>query len=226
MEYGERELERAGLARLSWAAELQTAATTVLNKFQNLTYFFGLAGLQNYGLLNDPGLTASITPGVKAAGGTKWIVNGAINATANEVYADIQAIFIQLVAQSDGLIEAEDAMTLAMSPTSAVALTATNSFNVNVYDLLRKNFPKIRFETAVQYGALSATNTQGVTGGNLVQLIADNVEGQDTGYCAFNEKLRSHPIIRQLSSFKQKLTQGTWGSIIFEPLAIASMIGV
>jgi hypothetical protein len=113
-----------------------------------------------------------------------------------------------------------------MSPSSAVALTATNTFNVNVTDMLKKNFPNIRVETAVQYGQKSAANPQGVAAGNLVQLIAESIEGQDTGYCAFNEKMRSHPIIKALSSFKQKLTGGTWGAIIRMPVAFVSMLGV
>jgi|FreactTroBogLake_1042271.scaffolds.fasta_scaffold01545_9 hypothetical protein len=226
-EYGELELERAGLAKISWVSEIDGAAALALNKFSNFAYFFGVSGLQNYGLLNDPNLTASLTPSTKASGGTAWITSsGAINATANEVYADIQAMFIQLVSQSQGLIDAKAKLTLALSPSSAVALTATNSFNVNVYDLLKKNFPNIRFETAVQYGQTSASNPQGIAAGNLVQMICDSVEGQDTGYCAFNEKMRAHPIIRGLSSFKQKVTAGTWGAIIRQPFAITSMLGV
>jgi hypothetical protein len=225
-EWGERELERAGLARINWASEIDEAAAIQLMKYSNLTYFFGVAGLQNYGLLNDPNLSASLTPATKTYGGVKWINNGVVVATANEVYNDIQSIFLQLVNQSGGLIDQESQMTLAMSPSSAVALTATNSFNVSVADLLKKNFPNLKLETAVQYGALSATNTQGVAAGNLVQLIASNVEGQDTGYCAFNEKMRAHPVIRAMSSFKQKVTSGTWGAIIRQPFAIASMVGV
>lgn len=226
-EYGERELERAGLARLNWVSEVDKAAATVLNKFLNLTYFYGVASLQNYGLLNDPNLSASLTPATKAAGGVKWInASNQIVATANEVYADIQSLFIQLVIQSGGLVEADAQLVLAMSPTSAVALTATNSFNVNVFDLLKKNFPNIRFETAVQYGALTAANPQGVAAGNFVQLLVESVEGQQTGYCSFNEKMRSHPIVRGLSSFKQKLTAGTWGAIIRQPFGIANMVGV
>jgi hypothetical protein len=113
-----------------------------------------------------------------------------------------------------------------MSPTVEVALTTTNSFNVNVFDLLKKNFPNIRFETAVQYGVITATNPQGIAGGNLVQMIAEEIEGQDTGYCSFNEKMRAHPIVRAMSSFKQKVTAGTWGAIIRMPVAIASLLGV
>lgn len=226
LEYGDRELERAGLARISWAAEVETAGATVLNKFQNLTYFFGVSGLQNYGLLNDPNLSASLTPATKAATGVKWINNGVIVATANEVANDVQSLYSQLVSQTGGLISQEDKLVLAMSPSSAVALTATNSFNVNVTDILKKNFPNLRVETAVQYGALSASNPQGVAAGNLVQLIAEEVDGQDTGFCAFNEKMRAHPVIRGASSYKKKVTGGSWGAIIRMPAAIASMVGV
>lgn len=225
-EYGELEMERAGLARINWASEIDKAAALNLNKFNNLVYFFGLAGLQNYGLLNDPNLSAAITPGTKNAGGTAWVVAGLINATANEIYADIEALFLRLVSQTGGLVDREAKMVLAMSPQSDGALTATNSFNVNVADLLKKNFPNMRVETAVQYGASSSTNTQGNAAGNLVQLIVEEVEGQRTGFCAFNEKMRAHPIIRAASSFKQKMTAGSWGTVLRFPAGIAQMVGV
>lgn len=225
-EYGELELARMGLAKLNWVSEKDQAAATVMGKFLNFTYFFGVAGLQNYGLLNDPGLTASITPATKAAGGTKWITGGVVVATANEVFTDIQSLFFQLVQQTNGLISAEDKLVLAMSPQSEVALTATNTFNVNVKDLLKKNFPKLEFKTAIQYGVSSSSNNQGIAAGNLVQMIAPDIEGQSTGYCAFNEKMRAHPIIREMSSFRQKVTGGTWGCILKQQFAIASILGV
>jgi hypothetical protein len=226
VEYGELEMERAGLAKVGWAAEVRNAAVTVLNKFQNLTYFKGVAGLQNYGILNDPGLSASLTPATKGAGGVTWFKNGSPNATANEVFNDIQAIFVQLVNQTNGLVEADTPMTLALSPVSSVAMTFTNSFGVSVTDLLKKNFPNLKIETAVQYGAVTASNPQGSAGGEVVQLIAGKVEGQETGYCAFSEKLRAGAVIRHLSSFQQKMSAGTWGAIVRVPAAIASMIGV
>ena len=225
-EYGERELERAGLGRINWVSEIDAAAATVLNKFANLTYFFGVSGLQNYGLLNDPALSAALTPATKAWGGSAWISGGQIKATANEIYADIEALYLQLVNQAPGLVDQKNKMTLAMSPQSTVALTATNSFNVNVSDLLKKNFPAMEVKDAVQYGALSAQNPQGVAAGNEVQLLVDSIEGQDVGFCAFNEKMRAHTIVKELSAFKQKMTAGTWGSIIRMPMGIASMVGV
>ena len=221
-------MERAGLARIAWAAALDKAAIEVLNKYQNLTYFFGVAGLQNYGLVNDPRLNASLTPATKANGGVMWFTaGGAPNATANEVYNDIITIYTQLVNQSGSNVEleAEDSLVLAMSSSLQVAMTFTNTYGKTVEEMLRKSYPKMRFETAIQFGALSATNPQGIAGGNMVYMAAENVGGQDTGYCAFTEKLRNHRIVMEMSSFKQKATQGTFGAVLRQPFAIATMLG-
>lgn len=225
-QYGDRELERAGLAKINYVSEIDQSAALALNKFSNVSYFLGVNGLQNYGLLNDPNLTASLSPATKAAGGTKWILNGVMNATANEVYADIQTMYYNLINQTAGLVEADSKLVLAMSPGSEVALTITNSFNVNVFDLLKKNFPNIRFETAVQYGTTTTANSQGNAAGNLVQLIAEEIEGQQTGYCAYNEKMHAQPIVRLLSSFRQKVLAGVWGTVLRQPFAIVTMLGV
>lgn len=226
IDYGERELEMAGLGKVNWVSELQRAAALNMTKFANLAYFYGINGLENYGLINDPGLSAALTPSTKVAGGTAWITNGRITATANEIYDDIVSLYIQLQAQTAGQVDAESKMTLALSPSREAALSATNSFNVNVRDLLKKNYPNIRVVSAVQYGALSATNPQGNAAGELVQLIADTVGGQQTGYTAFNEKMRAHNIVQALSSWMQKWSGGVWGAIIRQPMDIAQMVGI
>jgi hypothetical protein len=222
-QWGEKQLEVYGLAKIDYGSRLNIASAIVLDKFQNNTYFYGVAGLQNYGLLNDPALSPPIAPGNKVFNSNTsgpWITNGQVTATSLEVYQDIQALFLELVNQSGGLIEMDDEMILCMSPASSVAMTATNAtFATNVYDMLKKNFPKIRFETAQQY-----LNPFGA--GNLVQLIAPTVDGQETGFCAFTEKMRAHAIVRKTSSFLQKKSQGTWGSVIRMPFAIAQLVGV
>ena len=226
IEYGDLEAERAGLAKIGWASELKNSAIVTLNKYQNYTYFYGVAGLQNYGLLNDPSLSAPIAPGPKAAGGVTWLNGTIANATANEIYEDIQSLVFQLIAQSAGNITQDSEMVLALSPKSRGALTATNTFNVNVEDLLKKNFPNLTVKSAIQYGASSSQNPQGNSAYELVQLIATKVEGQDSGFCAFSEKLRAGRIIPSDSSFRQKFTQGSWGAVVKQPFAIAQMVGV
>lgn len=212
-QWGERELEKAGLAKIDWANRLNIASALTLNKYQNKTYFFGVAGLENYGLLNDPTLSAAIVPYTKAAGGTGWA-----NATANEVLNDIAKLFTQLQTQANGLVDLDTKMTLAMSPISeAAGLTKVSDFNVSVADRIKKLYPNMTVKTAPEYSTAS---------GELVQLIADEIEGQRTASTAFTEKLRAHPIIVKSSSFTQKKSQGTWGCIIFRPIFIAQMLGV
>ncbi len=78
----------------------------------------------------------------------------------------------------------------------------------------------------MQYGQQSAANPQGVVAGNFMQLIAEEVDGQETGYCAFNEKMRAHKLIPELSSYKQKVSAGTWGCILRQTFTISSMLGI
>jgi hypothetical protein len=226
--YGEREIERAGLAKISYVSELGLAAADLLNRFQNLTYAFGVQGLQNYGILNNPFLSASLTPATKAAGGTAWFTaTGAPNATANEVYNDVVALVTKLVAQTNGALDINSPMTLALSPQSQIAMTFANSFGVYVKHLIKEGYPNMRIMAAPQYGQQTTTNPQGFsTAGNFMQLIADKLQGQTVVYCAFNEKLRAHKIIAELSAWMQKHTSGTWGTILRIPAAVAGMIGI
>lgn len=225
-EYGDLEIERVGLAKIGYVDEQKQAAIDGLNKFSNLTYFRGVAGLQNYGCLNDPSLHAAITPSTKAAGGQSWMSGTSINATANEIYADIQSLVIQLINQSAGRINAKSRMVLALSPAREGALTATNTFNVNVADLLVKNYPGLEVKSAVQYGALTAQNPQGSAAGEIMQIWAPDAGGQDSGYCCFNMKLKAGPVVRELSAYKQKLAQGSAGFIMRQPFAMSTMLGI
>jgi hypothetical protein len=218
VEYGEREIEKMGLARLNWANEKRAGAISTLNKFQNKTYFYGVNGLANYGLLNDPSLFAPIAP-INVGGLVTWAQKATDPNGAIYVYNDIKAVYGQLVSQAEGNVELDMAspLTLAMSPAAQVYLTLTTQYNVNVQDMLKKNFPKMKIETAPEYDL--------GTNGHFMQLIADDMRGQRTATTAFTEKLRSHPIIIRESSFRQKLSQGSWGTILFRPFLISSMVG-
>jgi hypothetical protein len=227
LQYGELQIDRAGLAKINWVSELGLAAADLLNRFQNLTYAFGVQNLQTYGILNSPYISAALTPATKAWGGTGWFNGGAPAATANEVYNDIVSMVTQLVSQTNGALDIKSAMTLALSPQSEIALTFANSFGVFVEALLKKGYPNLKVKTAPQYGQQNTNNPQGFsTAGNYMQLIADKIAGQTVAYCAYNEKLRAHKIVPELSSWKQKETSGTWGTVIRSPVAIVSMLGI
>lgn len=214
-QWGERELDRMAQGKIDWASRLNISSAKVMDKFQNKSYFYGIANLQNYGLLNDPSLSAALTPSTKAAGGTTWVAG-----TAQEIFGDIESLFTQVITQSNDTIERDAKCRLCMSPASAMQLTKLNTLtaSVSVYDMIAKAFPGMKVETAVEYVSTGA--------GNLVQLIIEEVDGQETGTTAFTEKMRAHAVERKTSSFLQKKSGGTWGSIIFQPFAISQMLGV
>ncbi len=210
-QWGERELDFYGLAKINYASELNVASALILNKFQNKTYFFGVAGLQNYGALNDPSLIAPIAP-TTGAGGNTWALK-----TAQEIYNDVLAVFSQLQTQMGGNIDMDETMTLALSPALAVNLNKVSIYNVTAKQTIQENFPNLTIKTAPEYATV---------GGQYMQLIIDSVDGSKTAYAAFTEKMRAHPVIAQLSAWAQKKSGGTWGTIIRRPIAIASMLGM
>ena len=218
-QWGERELDKMGLARIDWANKQREASISTLNLFQNFSYFYGIEGLANYGLLNDPSLSAPIAP-ISVGGMVTWEqkANDAENG-AVYIYNDIKAMYKQLIAQANGVVELnmKSPLTLAMSTEAQIYMTTSNKYDVSVEALLKKNFPNIKIEVAVEYSTSS---------GEFVQLIADEVQGQRTATTAFTEKLRAHPIKVDLSSFKQKTSQGTWGTIIFRPFLVVGMLGI
>ena len=201
--WGEREVARAGEAKIDYVARVNEASVNALNRFQNKTYLFGVKGLQNYGVLNDPSLPAS------TAAAKTWA-----NSTGEEVYESIRKLFQKLLKQTGGKIDMNTPLLLVCSPTASVDLTKTNQYNVNVIDQLKKNFPNLRVETIPEYSA---------TSGETVQLIVEELDGQRTLDCAFTEKMRAHNMVLEASSIKQKKSQGTWGAIIYRPFCIATM---
>lgn len=204
VEVGEREVERAGAAKLDWVARKQIAAALVLNKFQNKSYFYGIDGLKNYGLLNDPSLSPSLPGGA-------WD-----SLPAEDVFASIQgALYGRLISQTQGLVDRDTRMKLILSPTNEVNLLKTNQYNVNVVDQLKKNFPNLDIETAPEMSTPA---------GELVYLVVEEYEGVRTIEPTFTEKMRVHPMVLNLSSWKQKRSQGTVGTIIYRPLMVASLL--
>lgn len=208
--WGERELARAAAAKIDKANQVNMASALTLKKYQNLTYLYGVAGLQCYGGTNDPNLPASI------AATHSWF-----GESGDLIYADVLRLVQQMVAQGNGLVDAETAYTLGISPGNVMNFNNTNLYNVNVYTLIKTNFPGIKIVTVPEF----AINGGGGAGGTeFIQLIADNVEGQRTCEAAFTEKMRAHAIVTKTSSWEQKKSQGSWGVIFYMPVFVASMV--
>lgn len=217
IEYGELEEARAGLSKIAWASELQVSGAKSLDKFMDYAYHFGVTGLQNYGITNDPAFSASLTPATKAYGGVKWVNGGQIVASANEIYNDILALYNELATQAPGLIDQDTKYKFIYPNTVASALAATNAFGITVRAMIKESFPNVDMINDPRYALAS---------GNLIQLIATEIDGKTVGYCAFTEKQRDHRIVLAESSSRQKKTAGTWGAINRYPYAYGTMLGV
>lgn len=231
VQYGDRELARASLAKLNWVSTLDRSAAYNLNNQTNLIYAYGVKSLQNYGVMNDPLLPAALTPATKAntgvSGTTAWFTAGGTpNATANEVYNDVLSVVTALVNANNGLVNAKSAMTMGIAPGTAMALQFENAFGVSSEELIKKNFPNLKIVTIPQFGTQSTSNAQGNPAGNLLQVRADSIEGQKTAFAAYTEKLRTFPIVRLASAYQQKQMSGSWGTIIRMPVGFAQMLGI
>lgn len=205
--WGQKEIAYLGLAQVDGASKKNVSSALVLNKFQNKSYFYGISGLANYGALNDPDLPAAIIPT------TGWAA-----ATADQVYQNFLDLFTQLVRQAAGLIDVdtETPMTCSMSALNSTNLDKTNQYGLMARGLIKQAFPGVTFKTAPEFST---------TTGELVQLIVDEYEGVETASTAFTEKMRSHSIIQESSAYSQKKSQGTWGTIFWRPILVASMLG-
>lgn len=213
--WGDLEMARAGEAQIDWAAQINRSSGVILRQTENKIYFYGVAGLQNYGILNDPGLTAPISPNAKTAGGFTWLNN----ATYLEIVNDVNKLYAQLVTQTRGLVKRTDPMKLCMSPEVEVALSyvAQLGTGISVFDTLKKTYPKLTVESAPQYATGS---------GQLVQLKVESMNGQKTGECSFSEKMRAHGIVRKASHYEEKKSAGCWGTIFYNYAGVAQMLGV
>lgn len=204
--WGERELEMAAAGRVDWASQMNYSSALGLAKFLNSSYLFGVAGLQNYGLTNDPRLPAPISLSINWA-----------TAAPEAIYNSIVALYKALQTQSQGIIEQTDELKLAIPPTAAGDLNTVNTYGLSAAKLLKDAFPKLEIVTVPEYDTGS---------GRLVQMWAPKIEGQDTATCAFTEKMRAHAIERYSSYFRQKKSAGTWGAVVFRPLGVAQLLGV
>lgn len=212
-QYGDRETETFGLAQINYVSDQNYSSALLLSKFLNQTYLYGVAGIQNYGMLNDPSLPTAIQPTVKAAGGTTWAV-----ATAVEIFNDVMALYTQLQTQLQGHIERDTPMTLALSPIVEPYMGKVTAYTLaSVRTAIKSNFPNLKIVSVPEYNTAA---------GELMQLYVDELDGDKTAYAAFTEKMRAGRVVPELSSFKQKKTSGSWGAIIRRPIAVAQMLGI
>lgn len=215
IKYGDLETDMASVAKMNLASEKQKAAARIIDIDANRFYLYGVAGKEIYGLLNDPNLNASITAGTAATGGgTEWA-----DKTADEIYNDVLSLAASLRQNSQGNINEDTPLVLVLAPSSNSQLGKINQFGLSVRQMLKNEYgDRLDFvELPELYNSAS---------GSTVMLIAKEILGIPTAQLGFGEKYRALPVVRELSSYKQKVTATTYGCILYYPFAIATMEGI
>lgn len=199
-------------ARIDLMEEKQRAAAINIDIAFNDFAMFGVQGKAIYGLLNDPSLNAALTP-ISVGGDTEWK-----DKDANAQYDDIVKLISSLYTQANGYINKRTKTKLLVSPAMLALLDKVNTYGLSTYDMLTKNYPNMTIETVPElYDEATQTST--------VMVKADEVRGQKVMEFGFSDKYYAHTMVRDLSNWKQKISAGTYGAIIYRPFAVATMTG-
>ncbi|GBQ07297.1 hypothetical protein [Saccharibacter floricola] len=226
IKYGDLETEMMGEASVSWINELRTSAVMTLNKRANLISLFGIDGKNVRGALNDPDLPPAISPTPKAgAQSGKTVTSWAETGDPIAIFGDVQELFRRLNAQLQGLIDTNSELVLVIPSELSNVLTYTNSFGITLSDILKKSFPNMTIETLPEAGPAMAGGNGGITQ-RIIQLFAKAIDGVETVFTAFSSKLIMHRLETYSTSYRQKASQGSSGTVWRRPMACATMIGV
>lgn len=210
--YGDQEVAETSRAKANLIADKQRSAATIIAVDMNKFYMNGVAGLQNYGLLNQPNLPAAIVAVNGAAGTATWSTK-----TGTEIYNDIVALMSDIASRTEGNVDQQTKYKLVVGPSSNAELNKLNAFGTEtVLALIKRNFPNLEVVVAPEYDDTT----------KKIQLIAMDIDGTPTGELAFSEKLIAGRVVADLSSYRQKFLAGTYGAVIYRPVLVSTMTGI
>jgi len=222
IQYGNLETDKANQAKIALASRKQIAGANIIARKQNQFYLFGVSGLINYGLLNDPNLNPSINPNSITVGGstyTTWADKVAHDTASagNHVFNDVLKLWSELSAKNGGNIDQNERIILAVSNAVVSYLSAPNQFGLTAMQMIKDNFPNLE---VVQLPELS-TNV-----GEQVKMIVPSLYGVDTVNLVYSDKFRALQVVQTVSGWKQKLVGTSYGAVVKRSSLIATMAGV
>jgi hypothetical protein len=210
-QWGDEQMAVAAKARLDYANRQQIASALILRKKENTINLFGVNGLQNYGLMNDPAQIPPVAP-PPGANGTTWA-----SKNSDEIYDDFVFLWGELIAQGNGLINTKTTVKVGIPNIVEQNLTKQNAYGQVLRERLKFAYPNMTIETIPEFAT---------AGGNLLQMIAVEIEGQPTGELGYAERMRAHGVVRHSSSYSEKKSGRNWGAILYYPNFIVQMLGV
>lgn len=127
------EIARAQMAGFPLETQKLSALQLLWQKNVDICVHLGAKRMGTYGLLNNTALTP-LTASTKAATGTRWVVNGALHATPDEIRADVNALERAAWIASGYSVAATD---LLLDPVSWGILNATLASNAGTMNLIQ-----------------------------------------------------------------------------------------
>lgn len=213
LKVGDLEQKMNAEAKIDLFAEKQKASAINIDIAFNRYALYGVEGKAVYGLLNDPSLNSAITP-ISQGGVTAWS-----GKTANQQMADLNKLVSQLYTQGAGHIDDSTKTKLLVSPAILADMNKVNDYGVTMKKMVADTYPNMEIVTVPElYNATLGTST--------MMLMAEEILGQPVVEFGYSDKYFAHEIVRDLSSWKQKISAGTYGAIVQLPFAIGTMTGV
>lgn len=206
---GDLEGARNAAAKINLIASKQKAAANTLSVYSNKAYMYGVKGLNIYGIMNHPQLPAALASSV-VSGNSTWAAK-----TADQIYDDIVRIMTQLEEQSAGHIDANTSGKLAVSPKLSGFLNKKNQWGISVKQMFKDAYPNFELVSVPEF------ETQA---GDYAYAIANEVLGQESGNCVAQVKMKTGPVIQEVSGMKQKAAAACSGFRLNLPFAVARML--
>ena len=211
---GDLEAKLNAEAKIDMFAEKQKSAAIIIDQDFNKYALYGVSGKAIYGLLNDPSLNNAVTP-ITVGGVTAWYTTK----TATNQMADLNKLMASLYGQAGGHIDNNTRTKLLVSPQVQALMNKVNDYGVTMAKMVADTYPNMTIVTVPElYNSTLGTST--------IMVIAEEVLGQPAVEFGYTDKYYAHEIVRDLSSWKQKISAGTYGAIVQLPFAIATMTGV
>lgn len=213
---------RAAKANIDAAARKRQAASEALEIQRNNVGFYGYNDGEGrtFGMLNDPGLLAAITP-TAGVGGTTWALKKAL-----EIMADIRLIMSTLRTQTMGLVDPNKAQITLALPTNVIDyLAVPTEFGWSGLDYMMKNYPNVRVIAVPQFNAA-------VGGLNVLYAYVDSIEDslsdddKRTWIQAVPAKFQVLGVENRAKGYIEDFASALGGVILKRPLAVVRMVGI
>lgn len=217
IQVGDLEQDIMGKMRVNLLSDKQAAATETIAIDANRFNLFGVANAKIYGLLNEPNLLAAITP--LNVGTVETPVTAWADKTPTQIHDDILEMVGTLVDRTEGLVQYDTPMVLAIPPSLSTYLLKASMYGVApVMEMLKARLPNVTVKVLPEL--------KDETGVCSALLCVQNLGGKPVGKFGFADKLRTSRVILDHTSMSQKWSSSTNGFILYQPLGIVRMTGL